>query len=317
MDALRTAACGLGFAVALATPVRPARAAGVTVVAGVRVTGPTCPIAPVSVPSFVDALRVELAGHPSGPGTTLVTLAVEPCDTATTRVRVAVTSDTSASAWARDVGLEDITLEARPRALALAVAEIVRGVETTFAPPPPPVAAAPPPPANEGPWFVARGALDALVELFPSRDTTLWGGRLSASLERPHLALALFGEAAAGAHGYASGDVALQTFGGGVVVGPRWVSRRLTVSPALVGALGWARIQGHARQPDVATGAGADLTVALRARLEVSAVVVRFVSVRAFVEGGWMVRGLDATVDGARAAGVSGATLLGGVGLAL
>ena len=57
------------------------------------------------------------------------------------------------------------------------------------------------------------------------------------------------------------------------------------------------------------------MTAALRARLAVSTRLVRAVSVRAFVEGGGMVRGLDATVDGARAAGVSGATFVAGVGV--
>jgi hypothetical protein len=39
--------------------------------------------------------------------------------------------------------------------------------------------------------------------------------------------------------------------------------------------------------------------------------------VRAFVEGGWIARGFDATVDGVRAAGLSGATLVFVFGLGL
>ena len=291
-----------------------ARAADTTVDAGVRVGGPACPIAPLSVPAFVDSLRVELAGHARAPGTTSVALAIEPCDPSTTRVHIVVTNDAGAPGAERDVGLEDIALEARPRALALVVAELVRGAAPAATPAAPPAVAATPPAA---PRFRTNVAADALVALFPNRGTTLWGGRLSASIDRGHLGLGLFAEGAAGGHGYDEGDVALQTFGAGVVVGPRWVAGRVTLAPALVGALGWARIQGHAGEPGVTAGAGSDLTAALRARVAVAAIFVRVVSVRAFVEGGWMARGFDARVDGARAAGLSGATFVVGLGLGL
>ena len=293
-----------------------ARAADVTVVAGVRVAPPTCPIAPLSIPAFVDSLRVELAGHARASGTMLVTLAVEPCDTATARVRVGVTSDTDPAGSERDVGLEDVALDARPRALALAVAELVRAatVAPAVAPPPP---AVPTRSAPVAPSLATSLAADGVLALFPSRDTALWGGRLSLALDDARLGLALFAEAAAGEHRYDVGAVDLQSFGGGIIAGPRWRSGRLTLAPAVVGALAWVRIQGHAAAPDVAAGAGSGLAAALRARVALSSVVVRVVSVRAFVEGGWTVRGFDATVDGARAAGTSGATVVLGAGLAL
>jgi hypothetical protein len=160
-------------------------------------------------------------------------------------------------------------------------------------------------------------AADAVVALYPSRDTTLWGGRLSASLARAPWGLELFGEVVAGEHGYPEGDVALQSFGAGVAVGPRWVTGRLTLAPALVGALAWARIQGEAAAPDVVAGGGDDFTVAVRARLAASVVFVRVLSVRAFVEGGFMARGFDARVDEVRAAGMSGVSLVAGLGLGL
>jgi hypothetical protein len=270
----------------------------------------------VSLPAFVDSLRVELAGRPRLPGTTRVALAVEPCDAATARVHVDVTNDAGAASSGRDVGLEDIALEARPRALALAVAELVRGQEAALAPAPPAVAAAPPPPTT-APALRLGLAGDALVALFPNRSTTLWGGRLSVALARERWRLEVFGEAAAGEIGYADGDVALQSFGGGVAAGPRWIRGRFLLAPALVGALAWARIQGEAIAPEIHAGSGDDFTVALRGRLAASAVFVRVLSVRAFVEGGYMVRGFDATVDEARAAGLSGLSLVAGLGLGL
>jgi hypothetical protein len=296
----------------LAAP--PAGAADVTdVVVGVRVAAPSCPIAPLSVPAFVEALRVELAARAPRTGATLVTLAIEPCDTATTHVHVALTSDGVGPVADREVGLEDIALEARPRALALVVAELVRGVPSSSAPAAPPPVPAPPP--TEEAVATTTLAAEALLSLFPNRDTALWGGRLSASRDRARWSLGVFGEGAAGAHGYDVGRVAVQSFGLGVLAGPRWVSGRVTLAPGLVGALAWVRIQGRAGAPDVAADAGSGLTVALRARLAVSVVFVRVASVRAFVEGGWMARGYDATVDGARAAGASGATLALGLGL--
>jgi hypothetical protein len=67
----------------------------------------------------------------------------------------------------------------------------------------------------------------------------------------------------------------------------------------------------------VRAGSGDDFTVALRARLAGSVVFVRVLSVRAFVEGGYMARGFDARVDERRAAGMSGATFTAGLGLGL
>src|SRR5258706_10881939 len=149
-------------------------AAEVTVIVGVRVATPACPIAPLSVPAFVDLLRVELAGRARAPGATLVTLAIEPCDAATARVRVGVTIDAS-PAGERDVGLEDIAVDARPRALALAVAELVRAQPASAPPLPPPAAPPPPPPVLPRP--TVGFSADALFELLPDRGTRLWGGR--------------------------------------------------------------------------------------------------------------------------------------------
>jgi hypothetical protein len=90
---------GLAAAASLAVALlatRVARATEFVVETGVRVAPPACPIAPLSVPAFVDSLRVELAGRPRPPGTTRVALTIEPCDTATSRVHVGVTNDAGA-----------------------------------------------------------------------------------------------------------------------------------------------------------------------------------------------------------------------------
>jgi hypothetical protein len=296
-----------------------ARAADIVVDAGVRVEPPACPIAPLSIPAFVDSLRVELASGPRAAGSTLVSLAIEPCDTTTARVHVAVTRGPAGSSMGREVGLEDIAWDARPRALALAVAELVRAsassAEPAPAPPVLPLPPAPPAPAAEERPIRAGAAAEGILQLYPARDTVLGGGRLSATLSRGSWSGALYGEAAAGGHDYDVGDVSIQSFGGGIVLGRDFSARRLVLAPALVGALGWARIQGHASAADVKAHSGSGLTAAVRARLAVQTALVPALSLRAFVEAGWMARSFDATVDGARAAGLAGATIVVGLGL--
>jgi hypothetical protein len=295
----------------------------VTVVAGVRVAPPACPMAPLSIPAFVDSLRVELASGVRAAGSTLVTLAIEPCDTSTARVHVAVISEPAGPSAGRDVGLEDIAWDARPRALALAVAELVRSAQASaVAPPPEPAVLAPPAPPSGPPPAEERrpglgGAADGILQLYPARDAVMWGGRLSVTLARGPWGAALYGEAAAGQHGYDVGDVSLQSFGGGVVLGRGFAARRLVLTPALVGALGWTRIQGHADAPDVSARSGSGPTAAVRARVAAQTALGSASSLRAFVEAGWMVRAVAATVDGARAAGASGTTIVVGLGVAL
>src|SRR5450432_700457 len=94
-----------------------------TVAVGVRVAAPSCPIAPLPIADFVDALRVELAGRVASGGCTLVTPVIAPCDPSTLRVEIIVTDEVSGRASMRTISLEDVAPEARPRALALAVTD--------------------------------------------------------------------------------------------------------------------------------------------------------------------------------------------------
>jgi hypothetical protein len=298
----------------------PARAADVIdIVGGIQVAAPECPDVPLSVPAFMESLRVELANRAatSTSGPTLVTLAIEPCDPGTTRVQITIADQASGRTLVRDVGLEDVTPDARPRALALAVAELVRGAQPPPAPvlPVPVVSEAGPAPRTEARSAAFALAADAVLSLFPNRKTVLWGGRLSLSIERGRWQLGAFADAAAGERTYDVGRVAVQSFGAGLAAGPRWTWGRVTLSPGVVGALGWTRIQGHAAEPDVDAGAGAAVTAAVRARVAAAVSVGRGFSVRGLVEGGFMARSFDATVDGLRAAGLSGTSIVIGVGI--
>jgi hypothetical protein len=305
------------LATSLVAPV-VARAADVTdVVAGVRVAAPSCPIAPLPLPAFIEALRVELAGRAATRGTTLVTLAIEPCDPGTTRVQVTVSDARGELSLSRAVGLEDVTPAARPRALALAVAELVRGAQPAAPAPsssaPVEAAASAPTPPPALPVLTFAG--DALLSLFPARGTALWGGRLSLSVEQGRWQVGAFADVATGERRYDVGQVALWSLAAGLVAGPRWVSGRVSLEPALVGALGWAHIAGRAGEAGVSAEAGDGLTAAVRARLAVGFALGHATSVRVLVEGGFMARGFDATVNGARAAGLSGPSVVVGLGL--
>jgi hypothetical protein len=307
---------GVLAALALLAPAVARAADPAVVVSGVRVASPACPIAPLAIPQFVDALRVELTGQDTGHGATLVTLAIEPCDPSTTRVLVSVSDVNSQRGSAREIDLGDVAPTARPRALALAVAELVRTTQPPAPEPPPP---APQPPAGPPPVEVSPitrvVAGDALYAAFPARHTALWGGRLSLSAERGHLHAGAFADFLSGDHGYDLGSVTLQSIGAGLFAGPRWAAGRFSVSPGLLGSVAWAHIEGRAGAPDVTARSGDGVAVALRARVLVSWGFGRAMTARALVEAGWMPKGFDALVDGARAAGLSGASIVAGLGL--
>jgi hypothetical protein len=288
-----------------------ARAAdAVDVVAGVRLSSPECPIAPLSVPELVEALRPELAGRAAAAEPTLVTLAIEPCDVGTTSVRVTV------GASSREIGLGDVAPSARPRALALAIAELVRGAAPPPPPPPPePLAPVAPPPAVPPPPRVEVGA-EALATLFPARHTTLWGGRALAGWASEIAHAELFLEAAAGSRDVAGGAIDVRRLGGGVFFGTSrpFGGGRAVARSAFGASLDWTHVAGRAATPDVSTGAGSGLTLALRLRLSLAFPVSSSVSLHAFAEPGFVLRGLDATADGARAAGVWGPLVAFGLG---
>lgn len=142
-------------AVALALAVTPARAADAG--SPIRVSIPACPSYPFAVEAFLVSLEVELAGQAppccllappgtaaaAGTGGPLVTLALEPCGAGATSVSILLHDPARAQDTDRRVGLGDIPAEARPRALALAVAEMVHTL--LAAPPPASPPAAPPP----------------------------------------------------------------------------------------------------------------------------------------------------------------------------
>ena len=294
----------------------------------VHIVGPECRDTPVSIAEFVEALRVELAGHgmrccttgdgaggeAAPAGELLVTLAVEPCDPSTDRVGVVVTDTRRLQAVDRSVSLADLPPAARPRALALAVAELLRAAAQ---PPPPqapsPPAAAPPPTATDSVHLA--GGVDAVLRSYPTRQTLLLGAQLSlgASGARWHAALALDG--ALGRPPVDLGAVTVRTLGGSITAGPRFAVGRATIDLGASAGGGWAWVRGEPSVAAVTAGAGNSFIAAAGARLAVQAPASGALRFHAAGEVGAVLRGLDADVDGTAAAGIAGVYLSVAVGV--
>ena len=307
--ALRRGIIALAFAVVV--PVT-ARAADIPLI---RVFPPECQSAPVSSDDFVDALRVELAGRQPhccvvGPGgdaandAVKVTLAIEPCDPATQHVDVTVDVAVPPRTIAQQVSLADLPPEARPRALALAVAELLRSAgESTQAETPPP-----PPPA--GPPLLLTGSIAGEMHGHFSRDTILWGPRLGVTLSTTRWQLTLDAGVAASHNDISLGALSILEATGTLFAGPRFSPGPVitSVGPALT--VGWARIKGQSEMTNVAatSGSGVISTLGLRAAVEGPATLL--VRLLAYVEAGWTVRWLDTDINGQSSAGIGGTYLL-------
>ena len=201
-----------------------------------------------------------------------MTLAVEPCDPNADRVGVVVTDTRRLQAVERSVSLADLPPAARPRALALAVAELLRAAEQPRAatphqpsPEPEPTPAA----ANEA-VRVAAGA-DALLRIYPTRQTMLLGAQLSLGVSgrRWHTALALDG--ALGQPSVDLGAVSVRMLGGAITAGPRFSVGHATFDVGASASAGWAWVRGEPGGAGVAARAGNGFVAAAGARFAVQA----------------------------------------------
>jgi hypothetical protein len=317
--------------------------AGAAEVPPIRVSVPACSSAPFSVEAFLGSLEVELAGHvpacclldqaPPPPGGDTqaglrVTLSIDPCDQSATSVDVRVHDAAHATASERRVGLGDIPLEARPRALALAVAELVHSASQPASPPPaPPIhSAAPPtaalvrsddsaggPPRPRVPWIFFSGAVE--IETHPGHDMTVWGVRPSVAVARGRWQAALDVDVMAGDPSVPLGDISTRMLAGTLAVGPRFALGHLIVDLAACGRFGWAWMRGETADASAVASSGSAPIASAAGRLGIVVPTAAQVShLRALVEAGAMIHGLDATVNGTSAAGLTGGYLLFGLG---
>lgn len=299
-----------------------ARAADLPVI---RVFPPECATAPLSADDFVDALRVELAGRQPhccvvGPSdnpaadAVKVSLMVEPCDPATQEVSVGVDVGDPARAITRLVSLADLPPEARPRALALAVAELIRSAgEPVIVEAAPGPAQHYPPPPPEGLYPVGSVAGTLITHL--DRDTVLWGGRLGVALPAGHWQAALEAGVAVSHNDYNAGSVGIVLAGGTLSAGPRFALGPVSIDAGPAIGFGRAWIKGQSDMSTVVPGSGSGFVSTIGVRAGIEGPATSAIRLNAIAEGGTTIRWLDANVGGATAAGIGGPYLMLAVGV--
>jgi hypothetical protein len=310
--------------VALAVVIAPATVRGADIPL-IRVFPPECPQTPVSIDDFVDSLRVELAGRqphccvvgPGGDGATdavKVTLSIDPCEEATLDVGVRVDVAAPERTIERQVSLADLPAEARARALALAVAELMRGV----AEPPPPVEVVPAPPPVQPPAtprLLLTGNVAGEVRRHFAHGTTLWGPRLGLALSRGRLQLTLDAGAAASNTQFDLGKVSILFASATLFAGPRFAIGPTIISFGPAGTFGWAWIKGQAGMLGVGEGKGSAPVAMVGGRAALEGPASQTLRLLGTVEAGWTARKVDAEVASQPAAGISGGYLMAAVGV--
>jgi hypothetical protein len=305
----------------------------------VVVSPPLCKANSFEFVAFLDSLRVELAGRglsccdlapvdravPTA-GTLLVTVEIVPCTPDADRLRVSARAPVDSRAVEREISLADVARPARPRALALAVAELIRwleqGVESIAAEAittPVRVATPAPAPSPSGPEEPVGFSIqvEADARRLPTRDTTMWGGRARfvASRRLLHVDLDLGGSYARAETEI--GVVLLRSASAALGAGPRFATRTLVADVGLRAELGWAWIRGETALAEVRTGAASDLIASAGLRLSIEAPAQGRTRLGLALEGGGVIRGVRAEVSGRPVAGMTGYYLLAGLGIAV
>ena len=164
---------GLGLAASRARAAPPDAAR-------IHVAAPGC-----AAPLLVRSLQVELAAvgpdcctvdeSPAASPPGAIGLTIDPCDPEADQIAIALSDPARGGAIRRDLPLADVSPPARPRALALAVAELIRTLlaarDQPLSPPlrpPPPATLGPPPPADDSHRLGADAAAD--LELSATRS---------------------------------------------------------------------------------------------------------------------------------------------------
>lgn len=301
----------------------------------VEISGPSCKAEAFPTVAFFDSLRVELAGRglscctvsdpaaaPVSGDTLRVSLEIVPCAAETTTVQVRVSGSPDVPPVEHQVSLADVAPSARARALALAAAELVRsfGQGPVQPKPAPQVSAQPSPPVTPAPAPMAsRISLHAegQVRMLPTRNTTLWGGRLRLTVpwRMLYAQVDLGGDTTSAKTDL--GTVSLHSVSLGLGLGPRFAGRTLILDLGPRFELGRAWIRGETSASDVTAGRGGGTvaTLGLRAALQTPA-ENRLRPGIAFEAGG-VLRGTRGESDGHTVVGITGYYLIGTVAISL
>jgi hypothetical protein len=255
-----------------------------------------------------------------------VRIEIDPCTTDADRLQVSAREAAGPRMAERQVSLADVPETARPRALALAVAELIRSLWQALPDTVPaaipvsnPVSVALP---ASPPSALTRSThlsihLEAEARGLPTRDTTLWGGRARLTTHRRlfHADLDIGGNYARAQAQL--GDVLVHSASLGLGFGPRFANKTAVLDLGLRAELGWGWLHGETALADVRTGAGSGLisSVGIRASLEVPAQMK--VCPNLSLESGAVVRGVKGEVNGQPVAGMTGYYLLAALGIAV
>lgn len=294
---------------------------------------PDCPTAPVQPEAFLASLRVELAGDaracctrlpapPDATGTAAMTLEIQPCGDTPDLIHVRVHDARGGVAIERAIALGDVSPEARPRALALAVAELVRAAANPPPAAPLPIIAAAPPQASPALEERRDGWIPVLgftARTHFSGNITLWGFRGGVELARGRWQAALEGNVESGTPHVALGSVATTFAGGALEAGRRFHPGKTVVDLGVVGSLGVVHMGGVSATAGTVTasGLGLEATAGARAACDFWHIPHDRARLRVFLEGGAAIHGVEATVNGQDAAGLTGAYLMLGLAAAL
>jgi len=286
---------------------------------------PDCPAAPLSLDAFLGSLKAELAGRTppccaldagDAPAGMRVTLSIEPCGPGADQVAIAVRG-AGGQMGERRIALGDILPGARPRALALAVAELVRAVAEAPAPSSAPALAAIPARAQNPPAaraLVASGLLEA--RLYPGHRLTLWGLRADLQTIRRDWQAAFGLDLVAGDPEVPLGDVRTGMIGAVFEVGRRVQTSHLALDIGPTASVAWMHLAGHATAPDSAAGTGSALVASIGGRLAVDVPGgPSGTRLRGLAEAGGVLEGAEAAVNGSPAAGARGFYLLLALGV--
>jgi hypothetical protein len=284
---------------------------------------------------FLDSLRVELAGSnlacctltESSSGATatawlLVSVEVVPCSSDGQDVQVSVHGQSDGREVERTISLDDVVATARPRVLALVVAELIRSLgqvaqDEASVPGADFVQDSPPAPSP----FVRPVSLSVHVEgetrVVPTLDTTMWGGRARFTVpwHKLHLDVDV-------GFDYASaqddlGEVLWRSASMGLGVGPRFSSRMAILDLGLRAELGWAWIHGEASFSGVRTRAGSDFVSNLGLRISVEVPAGMKVRPGIALEAGPVLHGMKGEVSSRPVVGMTGYYMLVALGLAV
>jgi hypothetical protein len=342
---------GLGEAVARAQGLAPASAP-----AAVVVVPPDClSAAPNARDALVAILTAELRadgvdrvllvpGPDKDRPLAVITLRASPCEPTAREVLVTIEDHATSKKVERRVPLADVDDAARPRVLALAVAELLRAtwLELTLREAPPPevpvpdtvrsamvrqVAAALGPALGAGtprevvaepPSKLPAPSLAVASRVFPSTQTVLFGGDAAGTMPvlAPGLAARLDGRVLVGTAHDPLGDVnlGLATVGGALMLAsPREATVWAAVGPHVELGVAWASGSPLDQATESRRGAGFVSTASLLGAFYVR--ITRQWDLALELEGGATVASFEARADTRRVTSVDGAMF--GVALGL